>query len=88
MNPKIKLDVTDPDVVLNRQMTAALLQFQIVDQQPHGPQRSGEYIHLSMTPAAAMNLMLLLQQAKKMMGWPDPDGSPQTISVPPAKDRN
>jgi hypothetical protein len=88
MKADFEFTVTEPHVILNRQKTEAFLRFQTVDSSPRGPQRSGKYIHLQLTPAAAMNLMLMLQAAKKTMGWPDPPGPVQEIAVPPAKDRH
>lgn len=89
---KIKSDyefaVADPKIITDLSKTLVYLQFQTVVSSPRGPQRSGKHIHLQVTPAAAMALLLQLQALKKSMNWPDPHGEAHELRVPPAKDRN
>jgi hypothetical protein len=63
------------------------LRFQIVDQTPNGPQRSGKYAHLGVTIRDAMKLLVYLQTlaAQRKLRV---EAETVVIEVPPAKDRN
>lgn len=88
MKADVEYYATDAEIIVNKSQLGQLItRFQIVDQLPSGPQRSGKFLHLILTSAQATRLLGALQAWHKHMGLPDP-AIPEAIDVPPAKDRN
>ena len=79
--------VTDFALLARPDGNGFVVRGETVDQLPSGPQRSGKYIHLTMTPKQAASLLAHLQAAQKQFGFPIAPPSDKT-AVPPAKDRN
>lgn len=88
MKADFNFDVTEPEIALSANLPALLLRFQTVDQPPSGPQRSGKYIHLSMTLDQAMYLLARLQAVQRHTSAPVPSIQEIPIAVPLASKRN
>lgn len=88
MKADVEIYATNSEIIVSKNQANQLIaRFQIVEQLPSGPQRSGKFLHLSLTSAQATRLLGMLQAWHARMGLPDPV-TPEMIDVPRAKDRS
>lgn len=86
MTPDYYFHVADPQII-GQPGANIVLRFQTIEKSESGYQRSGKYIHVEMVPTFAMQILAMLQVAQKTLGLPN-QPQPETIVVPPGKDRH
>jgi hypothetical protein len=85
---RVEIDVTGyrPNLSVSRDRKLFVIECELVNHLPEGPQQSGKCIHLGLTVDDAMRLLSLLQEAQRKLNLLAPQAT-MTV-VPPAKDRN
>lgn len=78
----------DPHVLMTPGGSHVEIRAQLVDHSGPQPQRTGRFVHLSVSTADAMRLLALLKDVQKQRALPDFDQPTEMILTPPAKDRN
>jgi hypothetical protein len=88
MNPDVDISGYMPQVMVGRDNGQFIIRCEIVDHQTAGPQRSGKYVHLGLTPEDAMRLLALLRSAQAKLSLPDHPLAVGSLEVPATKDRH